>query len=283
MNRLVYYHNDLDGKCAGAIVAKMYPKAEYIKIDYDMPFPWEKVKPDTEVHMVDFAVKPYDDMKKLKEKCKHLIWIDHHKTALEWADEAKFEIEGVTEDGKAGCELAWNYYYPLSPMPEAVRLLGRYDVWDKKLKSQWETTILPFQYGMQSIDADPKDKIWDVLLRRDSNTKIKQIISNGSSIYRYITQINREIMDDISYDGKWEGYRCLFCNHGKFNSDLFKSKWNEKDYDLMVGYKHNGKEYTVSIYTTKDIDGSVISSKYGGGGHAQASGFVMNKLPWVKT
>lgn len=97
--------------------------------------------PKRTVYMVDVSL-PAEDMKRLAE-VSNLIWIDHHATIINQM--AGFEIDGYQVVGAAGCELCW-LWFALGqkprfaanvlaalrdrPLPEAVRLLGSYDIFD---------------------------------------------------------------------------------------------------------------------------------------------------------
>ena len=127
-----FYHSvDLDGHCSGAIVKLEYPECEMFGINYGQAFPWDKVKGGEKIFMVDFALQPFDNMERLDNKA-HLVWIDHHKSAIDEAHKRGFIARGgqVLEVGKAACELVWEYMRPEIPTPPAVTYLGRYDVWD---------------------------------------------------------------------------------------------------------------------------------------------------------
>jgi nanoRNase/pAp phosphatase (c-di-AMP/oligoRNAs hydrolase) len=46
----------------------------------------------------------------------------------------------------------------------------------------------------------------------------------------------------------------------------------------MMPFCFDGKQWTYSMYTLKDINVSEIAKKYGGGGHKKAAGFQSDKL-----
>ena len=84
-----FHHNDIDGKAAGAIVARKngnYNKADYIMYDYSTPIPTELIEDGETVYFVDlsFSVNSVDKLKEILEK-KHcnLIWCDHHSSSME--------------------------------------------------------------------------------------------------------------------------------------------------------------------------------------------------------
>jgi len=114
-----YYHNDLDGRCAGSIVYNFIDEPlrkaenlEMIEIDYKDNINVDVIEKDEQLYIVDFSFKP-EVMEKVLQKTNNIIWIDHHKTA----DEYKYsqEIKGlrITENKKySGCELTWMFFYP---------------------------------------------------------------------------------------------------------------------------------------------------------------------------
>ena len=87
------------------------------------------------------------------------------------------------------------------------------------------------------------------------------------------------MVEIFSFWTKFEGYKVIACNIGMVSSQLFDSI--KEDYDIMMPFVYDGKKWTVSLYTKKDIDVSVIAKKYGGGGHKQASGFQCSILPFM--
>ena len=286
----IFYHKpDCDGHCSGYL-AQLYNqgKEDYTltAYDYDMPFPEEVLQnlgQNDKAYFLDIVPKPYEILYELSlVKKNQIIVIDHHKTWIE-SGYASF-FPGKSEIGKAGCELAWEYFFPTEPMPRFIKLLGRYDVWDKSDQTLWNEVILPFQYGMRLSSTHPKkrgDAIWDVLFYNSNpeDNNVDDIIRNGKICLQYQDKINRSIMNDYSFDATFSGYRALCVNANIRNSQLFESKWDSSKYDIMLAYTHKkGADFSVSIYTTPEtgIDVSDIAKKYGGGGHKNASGLLLS-------
>jgi oligoribonuclease NrnB/cAMP/cGMP phosphodiesterase (DHH superfamily) len=92
--------------------------------------------------MVNFCL-PMDSMVRLSQ-LSDFIWIDHHKSSIEAAEQIAFGPRGLRKIGQATCELTWQFLFPTVELPHAVYLLGRCDVWDLEVHSD----ILPFQFGM---------------------------------------------------------------------------------------------------------------------------------------
>lgn len=281
-----FYHSaDLDGHCSGAIIKNLHPECEMIGINYGQEFPFDTVAKDEIVYMVDFCLQPFDLMEKLNSICQ-LIWIDHHKTAIDEAYDKGFIARGgqLIRDGMAGCELVWEYEYQhQKTVNKAVYLLGRYDVWD-----HYDPETLPFQYGMRMIgDTLPGSEIWKELF--NNNDLTSEIITTGKIVIEYERQQNIKFCRAYSFetaiekDGQSLSAICI--NRGLTNSQIFDSVYNPEKHDLMITFcrlKPPAGKWTVSLYSTKnEIDCGTIAKSFGGGGHKGAAGFQCVELPFT--
>jgi len=276
---ICFYHSaDLDGHCSGAIVKQAHPDCIMIGIDYGDEFPWDMVKRTPamkdDLWMVDFCLQPFEDMLQLgRWYGRNLIWIDHHKSALEQAAECNFTPAGRREIGKAACELTWEYLYGSLACGHAIRLLGRYDVWDHS-----DPRTLPFQYAMRMENTHPQNQmLWKNLIRKNEST-YKRILRAGELILKYQRSRNRAIIKARGFETEFAGMKVLACNAQLASSMLFESHWDPEKYEAMVTFAMlpNGK-WTVSLYTDReDVDVSKICKNLGGGGHKNAAGFQVD-------
>jgi oligoribonuclease NrnB/cAMP/cGMP phosphodiesterase (DHH superfamily) len=207
----------------------------------------------------------------------------------------------------AGCELAWEYFFPVATPPSTVQLLGRYDVWDNENKEKWDTQILPFQEGLKMWTAnDPRADIWTSLLEEPLSVSgrelRKSIIAAGKLVLGYsealFTEAMRAAAFSVYIDQVTEGwytwsrewntsassplYTALAVNTSIGNSRFFQSMWDKEKYDFMIKYfrKSDGK-WEISFYTDKPgVDVSEIAKSFNGGGHVQAAGCVVDTLPF---
>jgi len=231
-----------------------------IGIDYGDEFPWDTIAPSETILMTDFSLQPFSDMVRLEKAC-YLVWIDHHKSAIEEATKVNFSAAGLLEIGTGACILTYRYLFRPTTIPTFVRLLGEYDVWDHS-----DPRTLPFQYGMRLLDTDPNNKeMWD-----------------GSIVLKYVTQYYNKYAESCVLETEIVGHKCLAINLMLANSQLFDSVWDNKEYDIMVAFGWRGGKWNVSLYTDKDgVDVSVIAKSFGGGGHKQAAGFQCEELPFA--
>lgn len=224
---------------------------------------------------------------------KNLIWIDHHKSAIESHPK---DIPGYRIDGVAACRLAWQWFAVkkmhdqqdttrclptkqdfvgrIVTEPLAVRLAGEYDVWDHRGDGDLE-----LQFGLRA-EADP---VWPMLLSENSGYT-DAIVKQGKVCMAYAKHVDASIVNTRSYIMEWEGLRWLSMNIIRCNSQSFEAKdVPETGHDALLAFYYNGKTWTVSLYHARhrtDIDLSKIAVKYGGGGHKGACGFTTSTLPW---
>lgn len=281
-NYWVFYHrSDLDGLCSGAICKYFLEERNASPImrgiDYGDVFPFDEICPNDIIYMVDFCLQPENQMKKLEDMCGELIWIDHHKSSIETLHE--FNCPGIRQVGKAACELCWEFLYPDDSIPESVKLLSRYDVWDQSDKQLWDENIYPFQMGMRTLSLDPINEIhsWINIFKGQS---IPEIMVIGRGIVKYQNQQNIRTMMS-SFEVEFDGKKWIAVNAGG-NSQIFESRYDPEKHHGMLGFTNKqGKFWTISLYSTRDdIDVSEIAKRYGGGGHKGAAGFQCYELPF---
>ena len=290
-----FYHNDLDGKCAASCIrlsTENSSEDDYVALDYGTPFPFDSITDSEQVWIVDYSLEP-SDMDDLLEITDDVIWIDHHKTAIEKYKGYEKEIKGIRWAKYAGCVLTYAYIHLLkngqkelddeiirSKVPYYIRLVGDRDTW------RWEHRFdsAHFYFGASSFDAGPTSDLWDKL---DDEEFLKSVMKDGELVCRYRNQNFLELREVLAFETEFEGYKAMAMNVAKTGSEAFGGPGSDAGglrpgYDLLIPFYFDGEQFTVSLYS-KSIDTSVLSEKHGGGGHPGASGFQCDKLPFEKT
>lgn len=309
---VIYHRADFDGIFCREIAKRFLgDKAEYLGWDYGDAVPDPTVLPaDRPVYMLDISIDGLMGHPLL-------IWIDHHKTAIECRTPS---IPGYQIDGVAACRLTWQYFAtdsrnPLTfalpgkqdfidrkvDEPYAVQLAGEYDIWDKRNP---EAEL--FQHGLRSRELVEFD--WQQMLSvyRPTITEIEQwidaghtnmlhpdgtatpptvygLLDAGRAIQYSKTKENEGIIRAFGFTIQFEGFTLLACNTARYNSQLFAAGL-KPEHDGCFGFNWDGqkKEWRVSLYSDKPgIDLSVVAMKYGGGGHRGACGFRCTQLPFA--
>ncbi|HHT97028.1 MAG TPA: hypothetical protein GXZ90_03940 [Clostridiales bacterium] len=283
-----FYHNDLDGRCAGSIVAQYtgnYNSEDYIEVDYAMKLPLDKIQDGEDVWFVDYSFKK--DTKhilfSLQSKGCNVIWIDHHTSSINLENDVKElkGIKGVRQEGLSGAILTYLYVYNCQyhDVPYYIKLVSDYDCWQYKYGS--DTTYFKLAVEAQYFDA--LDNIWKILYKdsaRGGESYLFSLLQMGSTIKSYIDKDNKYYREHFAYKSEIAGYKCLVVNK-KTNSWVFGDKYNE--YPIVMVWVFDGIKYTYSIFSSdSSIDCSKIAEGYGGGGHKGAAGFSSEELLFKK-
>lgn len=288
---VIYHRADFDGLFSREIAKRFFgDNAEYIGWDYGDAVP--EVKGAETVYMIDISVDALMGHP-------GLVWIDHHKSAIE-----KFpaRIRGYRIDGVAACRLAWQWFNhpdgPCSPYaqpseywlplkqayldrlvsePCAVQLAGEYDVWDRR-----NPDAELFQHGLRTAEIN-----WSMLLGCDrpaASAYICQLLSAGEVLQFARRNENKSVITQQGFTVDFEGLTFLACNSARFNSHLFTAGL-KPEHDGCLGFAWDGGKgkWKVSLYGVPGkplFDFAAIAVKHGGGGHKQACGFECETLPF---
>jgi hypothetical protein len=277
MKTICLHHNDPDGRASGAIVRRaLLQNVALVEMNYGDPVPWKDVEAASKIVIVDFSL-PLEDMKRVADG-RDLVWIDHHKTAIEKMAGVADKWLGMRELEEAACVLTWRYYFPEIPVPKAVIFIGDRDIW------RWEEEQTgAFSEGLYNRDnRAANDELWKPLLDDDTDL-VSQIIEEGSILYAArLKNIQRKIAR-FGHETNFEGYKTLVVNArgtGEMGDHI-----NKQGYEIGYCYIDNIQEEKLTTFVTlysKVVDVSQIASKFGGGGHPGAAGFsfVRGSLPF---
>lgn len=275
---VIYHRADFDGLFCCAIARLHLGEAQYIGWDYGDPEP--VVPPEHELWILDLSVPGL-------MAHPNLVWIDHHKTAM---DRYPAAIWGYRIDGVAACRLAWQWFrHGATPgkqayidrevsEPLAVRLAGEYDIWDKR-----DARTDLFQHGLRSRDLTTS---WGLLLSlsADAVEHVHELLQAGRVLEYARGRENESVMKSHAFTVEWEGRCFLALNTPRCNSLTFRSGLRP-EHEGCLAFGWNGTRWRVSLYGVPgkpEIDFSEIARKHGGGGHRQACGFEIARLPFVQ-
>lgn len=292
----VYHDRDLDGWVSANIVKRAYSdenttnklyELTLIGYDYGNPVPKELFSFD-HIVLVDVSFN-IGTMIKLNEIYgDNFTFIDHHISKIRELEENGINPKGLRDKSYAACELAWQYFFPDEYIPEAVRLLGRYDCFGHKGTSE-EEEVLKFQYYARSI-ASGVDTVPEFWLEQDYDG-INNNIVEGEIIYDYLKNMAKQDFKR-RFTVIFDGYLFACINYMRFNPINFGINYHEYNvtddvtedvvdmyYDGFACFWYGNGKWNWSLYNDNGaVDCSEICFKRGGGGHKGAAGFTEDVL-----
>lgn len=313
----IYHSRDLDGWMSAAIVKKWFKENHENPIfwnlknvfatdlefeekesilsllgwDYGNGIP-DLTSYDT-VIMVDVSF-PKKEMKDIGNRlAARFIWIDHHISAINDSKGVYDGLFGARDTEFAACELTWKHLFIAKPMPEIVRLLGRYDCFGHKGTDE-EQKVLEFQYAARAYMTNYEDcykrLMVNINMAHKDSLNIHWLQTAGKAIYKYLCTEARQIYakafpvefaeqtEEIAEETsrpviKVRKFLCV--NQERFNPINFGIDYHKDGYDGFACFCYKNGEWTFSLYNDNGkVDCSAIARLHGGGGHKGAAGFV---------
>ncbi|HNW37908.1 MAG TPA: DHHA1 domain-containing protein [Methanosarcina vacuolata] len=279
---LIYHHDDNDGCCAAVIAGNSYDRNEFdikfVAINYGKES-WSEgeIKAAEEVWLVDFTSDKMDEFVKVCGP--KLIWIDHHKTAVEkfpdlWNSSS---IPGIRSLEKAACVLTWEFTHPEHTFPPAaVAYIGDKDLW----KFEYPETRA-FNAGFNLMVKTPYDAVWNVLLGPEYEDTVNNMISIGKLLLE-AQNYKLQKAFDRGVDCTFHNWKARLVNTTGNISELGEFIYKKPEYDIAVMWQAVEDMVVFSLRSDSgnpnSPDCAEIAQQYGGGGHRNAAGFQKKNM-----
>lgn len=302
---LIIYHNqDLDGVVSASVARLYYSFFNDVAIrlvGYNYGEPIAKIEDAVKIHNPDtiivtdisFGGDTESVFKSWQMNDLDVVWIDHHKTAIESSERWEWPVEGLRRVGDAATALAWKWFGNKAKeedegwwktwwrnTPLIIQAVSDYDVWNTGSNIGLDN-ILDIQYGLRSkIGLDPERAYLVVCSRIKSN--LDDIAVKGKAIRDYERQKFETQAKANAFRGLCCGYKAMFVNTLDFGSLIFETFDSDPDIQVLVCFSANvGKgRVRFGIYRHPsggdDVDCGKIAKLFSGGGHAGAAGFEVS-------
>jgi len=261
MKVAVLYHNDADGFGAAYACWKVYgDEAIYIPVQYSQPPP-DIPEGIESLFIVDFS---YDRVicEALADRfgADNIRILDHHQTAQDNLSGLPYAIFDLN---KSGAVLAWEYFFPDTPVPDILRYVQDRDLWrfelpDSREINAWITT-LPAQFDVwDQFDLAPAKQCGSAIIAYQYQ-QINRALRNVRvcNLAGYIVPVVN-VSENISEVGN---EMCLWYPESPFSVSYC---------DRVDGHR------SVSLRSIGAFDVSVIAKQFGGGGHRNAAGYTIH-------
>jgi uncharacterized protein len=317
---IIYHDADFDGKLSNEVcrywLAKHHPEAAIHSYGWDygrpLPLPYiDEARTTTmgwpcfdAIYIVDLSVDELMSRPELRDK---IVWIDHHKSAIEkWDRRSEVAagpgmFTGIRIDGVAACRLCWQWlafengphgdprlhpsdiYTPSKQdyidrkvnEPQLIRLAGEYDIWDHR-----DPNAKTLQFGLRACSPREFRELvaWQFDGRPEGCGLLENVIGGGKLIEDYARN-DASFRMQASHTVRLWDLNFLILN-GRGNSLTFTSHI-KPEHDALMLWFYDGAKVKVSLYHApghEDIDLSFHAKRLGGGGHKGACGFTVDTL-----
>lgn len=262
---VIYHGNCTDGFTAAWIFRMAHGKdntdIEYHAGVYNQPPP---PVDNRTVYLLDFSYR-LPVMQDIIARAEKVVIIDHHISAikeLDCIDDPKFVKFFSRDNSASGAMLTWQYFFPDVPAPRFVQHIDDRDRWKFNMPGTREVQANAFSY-------DYTFENWDFLASQDIDDQIK----DGTAIERKHHKDVKELMGEVVRRMIIAGYNVPVANIPRwYGSDMCSLLAKNEPFS---GYYYDLPDRRVFGLRSEvgAVDVSEIARRFGGGGHATASGF----------
>lgn len=274
---IVFFHYPCQDGLASAWIANLfhsnlYKNIELYPIQHGSPIDMEKIE-GKKVLFCDYAPE-ISILEQIEEKAKLIQILDHHKTA---EDILKNKSYATFDMKKSGVGLSWDYFFGDLELPQFLEMIQDRDLWTWKIENSREFTSGLFALCDTCFPYD-FEKLFEIFnnIYNDIN-KFNECITLGTIMNKInLNKATNIAKLSIKRIDTYEGFKvCIVNCPSQYSSDVgnILSSNENVDFAVLWNYNHPKEEYYVSLRSCNKVDVSQIAKKYGGGGHANASGF----------
>ena len=147
----IYHHGCADGVAGAWAIREAFRERQY-EIEFH-PGIYGEAPPDVtnrDVIIVDFSYKR-DVLLQMADQARHILILDHHKTALEDLGEIKTlpaSIDLVFDLNRSGAMIAWQQFHPDRHAPLLFDHIQDRDLWRFQLAGTREITAAVYSYEL---------------------------------------------------------------------------------------------------------------------------------------
>ena len=298
----VYYHKNCSDGTASAFCLKKYAddnnfldNVKFIPVTFGDKTDIQDVE-NKNIVMVDF-VFPKDDLLVMSKIATTILILDHHKSAERMLQDPDFEaqfpnVKKVFSMKRSGCQIAWDYYFPVQSRPWFIDVIADRDLWKWEIPESKELNKALFVQNLITFEG------MRTLLNDENPTITKNLLAiKGKSLLQFeeenIQRVVKCSLDCIAKTPNGNKYKVklVCCPDHTLTSEVGNrlAKMDDVDFSCMWRYDFEKDQYWISARSSDEsnLDLSIVAKQFDpdGGGHFHASGFSIhgNKGENLKT
>nr|BFD64815.1 DHH family phosphoesterase [Bdellovibrio sp. HM001] len=265
MKPLVLYHYPCTDGFGAAYCAwkKFGDDAEYRPIHLDQRG-MAVVEEGRDVFVLDYCFSR-DVLIEIHKKSRSVTVLDHHITTAKESADLPFVQLSMN---KSGAGMAWDYFHPGSDCPPVLKAVEDRDLWRFSLEGTREICAY-----LDTLDLN--FNVWDKTVMEGAEQARKQ----GRAILQYQEKLIKQIcacamvVDILGHSQvPMVSSQILASEVGNRLLDIFP----DAPFAIVFYQRGDGKwKYSLRSHSDR-ADVEAIASRFGGGGHRNAAGFVLS-------
>ncbi|MSQ24051.1 MAG: phosphohydrolase [Chloroflexi bacterium] len=221
-----------------------------------------------DVYILDFAY-PRAILIGMAEQAASLLVLDHHKTA-------EADLAGLPfcefDMARSGAGIAWDHFAAGQPRPWLIDIVEDRDLWRYTYGDRTRDTSAFIATLPMTFEA------WDALAKGEPD----HVAENGKAIRSFIEHYGEMvILDAVFRPVAGQVVPLINISHQQASDHINLLLAKHPEYPFAGSFFLNSQgKWRFSLRSIGEFDVSAIAQHYGGGGHRNAAGFTVDKLPW---
>lgn len=250
--------------------------ATYIARSRDEAFFNPEILRGKEVYVVDYSFSR-EEMKACEQVASSFVVIDHHKSAEE---DVKSLTSFIFDNAHSGAYLTWKYFHPEAKIPKLIEYISDADTWAHALPDWKEIQSFIYNNGEEHFSFEHFEQLHETLETEEGYARAKAIGEMLTGAHTAKVNMYADLAELIEF----EGHKVYAVNAPREVRSELGHVLAEKTNSFALIFNYEKGFWKCSLRSVKDFDVSAIAQKYGGGGHKNASAFMVPAdfpLPFV--
>lgn len=220
-----------------------------------------------EVYVVDYSFSR-EEMQSYEAVAESFVVIDHHLSAQKDVESLK---SFIFNNGHSGAYLSWQYFHPTTKIPRLFEYISDADTWAHCLPDWKDVESFIYSNGEEHFSFEHFSELHEVLETDDGFERAKLIGHMLVGAHNEKVLMYADIAELISF----EGYNVYAVNAPREVRSELGHVLASKTNSFSIIFTYEKGLWRCSLRSVKDFDVSLIATKYGGGGHKNASAFTV--------
>ena len=285
MAHVIYYSDDLDGKCSAAIYLDWLLKTgklDHTQLDTVTFVPSRPYKMPTNIVDGHPAIAVFGCQYTaiiggaIKDSASELCWFcgEPLYSLLEAEMTGVPGSFGYYAEGNQTCEAVWKHFYPNKDIPDFVKMIAsHYATPGTKLRAE------QFCCGLSMHDTAPRSVLWQDLLNEHELGVILYAAQTGEVALNYKKKTTQKVHEDFGYTGTFLGHLTYAVNYPIDSFDINEMKG--LPYQLFLSYVFDGIGFNCVLYSAT-VDVQKLTEPYGGFGTPTRAAFYLYQAPEIR-
>lgn len=218
-----------------------------------------------EVYICDYSY-PEEVIMDLEKVAKKLTMIDHHISAKETILKTKNHLFDIDH---SGAYLTWKYIFPEEKAPKLIQYIEDQDLYRFSLP---DSRPIASYISFLDFDFSLYGELAEML---EDEVGYNKVLEKGN-LLKTVHDKHVDYFVKRAELVNFNGYEIYAVNANNMVTSDLGHKLSQNNHPFALIFNYEKSKWKCSLRGDGTVDLSLLAKKYGGGGHHNASGFILD-------